>query len=116
MKYNKSEIMKAAWTLYRTAQKWVNKLSFGECLRRAWENAKRTLEATKKLMSNDCMKVINGVRVSLRRTVVADYAMGWIVTGKTYAARKELKSAGFCWDPESSNWCTTDRKVAEYFC
>ena len=28
MKYNKSEIMKAAWTLYRTAQKWVNKLSF----------------------------------------------------------------------------------------
>ena len=62
------------------------------------------------------MKVINGVRLSLRRTVVADYAMGWIVTGKTYAARKELKSAGFCWDPESSNWFTTDRKVAEYFC
>ena len=59
MKYNKSEIMKAAWTLYRTARKWVNKLSFGECLCRAWDNAKRTLEATKKLMSNDCMKVIN---------------------------------------------------------
>ena len=37
-------------------------------------------------------------------------------SGKTYAARKELKSAGFHWDPESSNWFTTDRKVAEYFC
>nr|DAR03199.1 MAG TPA: hypothetical protein [Caudoviricetes sp.] len=115
MKYNKSEIMKSAWNLFKMFQKWADPLSFSECLRRAWDNAKRTLEATKKLMSNDCMKVINGVRLGLRRTVAADYTMGWIVTGKTYAARKELKAAGFRWDPESRNWFTTDRKVAEYF-
>lgn len=42
--------------------------------------------------------------------------MGWIVIGKAYAARKELKAAGFRWDPKSRNWFTTDRKVAEYFC
>lgn len=116
MKYNKSEIMKNAWNLFKMFQKWADPLSFSECLRRAWDNAKRTLEATKKLMSNGCMKVINGVRLGLRRTVAADYAMGWIVTGKTYAAHKELKAAGFRWDPESKNWFTTDRKVAEYFC
>ena len=34
-KYNKSEIMKAAWNIYRMAQKWVDKLTFGECLKRA---------------------------------------------------------------------------------
>lgn len=116
MKYNKSEIMKAAWNLYRMFQKCVTKLSFSECLRRAWANAKNENETTQKLMSNNCCKVICGNRLGLRRTVVADYTMGWIVTGKTYAARKELKSAGFRWDPESSNWFTTDRKVAEYFC
>lgn len=86
MKYNKSEIMKSAWNLFKMFQKWAAPLSFSECLRRAWDNAKRTLEATKKLMSNGCMKVINGSRLGLIRTIAADYTMGWIVTGKTYAA------------------------------
>lgn len=116
MKYNKSEIMKNAWNLFKRFQNWADPLSFSECLRRAWNAAKQFIENTKKLMSNGCMKIINGSRLGLIRTVAADYAMGWIVTGKTYAARKELKAAGFRWDPESRNWFTTDRKVAEYFC
>lgn len=116
MKYNKSEIMKSAWNLLKMSQKWANSLAFSECLRRAWNAAKKSIENTKKLMSNGCMKVTNGSRLGLIRTIAADYAMGWIVTGKTYAARKELKAAGFRWDPESRNWFTTDRKVAEYFC
>lgn len=116
MKYSKSEIMTRAWSLFKMSQKWVDSLTFSECLRRAWGAAKKDVENTQKLMHNGCMKVVNGSRLGIRRTVVADYAMGWIVTGKTYAARKELKAAGFRWDSESSNWFTTDRKVAEYFC
>ena len=116
MKYNKSEIMKAAWGLFNMSQKWVNKLSFAECLRRAWASAKATAVSTKRLLSNDCCKVVNGAMLGIKRTIVDDCTMGWIVTGKTYAARKELKSAGFRWDSEGKNWFTTDRKVAEYFC
>lgn len=42
MKYNRSEIMKAAWTLYRMSKKWTEayRMSFAECLRRAWAKAK----------------------------------------------------------------------------
>lgn len=43
-KYNLSEIMKNAWATYRKFQKYVSKLSFAECLRRAWEEAKKALE------------------------------------------------------------------------
>lgn len=45
MKYNRSEIMAHAWKLFKTAKKWVQSLSFGECLRRAWANAKEALKA-----------------------------------------------------------------------
>lgn len=102
MKYSKSEIMTRAWSLFKMSQKWVDSLTFSECLRRAWGAAKMDVKNTQKLMSNGCMKVVNGSRLGLRRTVVA--------------ARKELKAAGFRWDSEASNWFTTDRKVAEYFC
>lgn len=116
MTYNKSEIMKAAWNLYKTAQKWVSKLSFSECLRRAWANAKKVAANSAKLLSNDCCKVVCGALLGIKHTIVADYTMGWLVTGKTYAARKALKAAGFKWDSDCQHWYTTDRKVAEFFC
>lgn len=116
MKYNKSEIMKAAWNLYKMAQKWVNSLSFSECLRRAWANAKTAIVNSKKILSDDCCKMIRGCLLGIKYTIVGDYTMGWLVTGKTYAARKELKAAGFVWDPYCKQWYTTDRKVAERFC
>lgn len=116
MKYNKSEIMKAAWNLYKMAQKWVNSLSFSECLRRAWGNAKTAIVNSKKILSDDCCKMIRGCLLGIKYTIVGDYTMGWLVTGKTYAARKELKAAGFVWDPYCKQWYTTDRKVAERFC
>lgn len=53
MKYNKSEIMKAAWNLRKMSQKWVNSLSFSECLRRAWANAKKAITNGKKILSDD---------------------------------------------------------------
>ena len=115
MKYNKSEIMKAAWNLRKMSMRWVNSLSFDECLRRAWAKAKETIANTKKLASG-LVKVINGKKVYLDRAVVAcDGKMGWVVTGYTYNARKELKRAGFEFDPEARNWFTYDCQVAEYF-
>lgn len=45
MKYNLSNIFKNAWATYRMAQKWVQKLSFGECLRRSWATAKAAVAA-----------------------------------------------------------------------
>nr|DAH38247.1 MAG TPA: hypothetical protein [Caudoviricetes sp.] len=116
MKYNKSEIMKAAWSLYKMAQKWVSSLSFSECLHRAWANAKKAIINSKKILSDDCCKMIHGCLLGIKYTIVGDCTMGWLVTGKTYAARKELKAAGFEWDPYCKQWYTTDRKVAERFC
>lgn len=43
-KYNLSEIMKNAWATYKKFQKFVQKLPFAECLKRAWEDAKKALE------------------------------------------------------------------------
>ena len=47
MKFNRSEIMKAAWSLYRMSMKWTaaHRLSFSECLRRAWAKAKDEVKA-----------------------------------------------------------------------
>lgn len=45
MKYNKTEIMKAAWNYYRMAQKWVEKKSFSWALKKAWNEAKETVKA-----------------------------------------------------------------------
>lgn len=39
MKYNRSEIMKRAWELYRTFRRWGD--SFGKCLTMAWKEAKQ---------------------------------------------------------------------------
>ncbi len=44
MKYNKSEIMKNAWSLYRTAQNWVENHDFAWALKRAWKAAKEAVK------------------------------------------------------------------------
>lgn len=43
-KYNLSQIMKKAWETYKKFQKFVQKLPFAECLKRAWADAKKALE------------------------------------------------------------------------
>ena len=112
--YNRSEIMKEAWNSYRMAQKWVEKLSFGECLRRAWAKATKAVAGAHSLDQNAAV-VCNGNRVIVRHQFVADVTMGWAVIGDTYRIRKEIKSAGFKWDPETRCWFTTDRAVATRF-
>lgn len=115
MKYNKSEIMKAAWNLYKQAQKWVSKLSFSVCLHRAWESAKNAIASAQKL-AKGCTKMVNGVELSIHHAFSLSGREGWVITGNTFYARKEIKRAGFTWDAEAKYWYTTDRKVAEYFC
>lgn len=109
--YNRSEIMKNAWTMYRTSQKWISKLTFSECLRRSWKQAKE--DAKVNAMLDDCIIIKPEGKLFCRRGIVADYTMGWNITGITFLYRKELRSAGFKWDCESRCWYTTDRKVAE---
>lgn len=43
-KYDLSVIMKKAWATYRKFQSFVSPLSFSECLRRAWAEAKKAAE------------------------------------------------------------------------
>lgn len=45
MKYNRSEIMKAAWKLFKMFKSCISPLSFAECLHRAWVKAKAAAEA-----------------------------------------------------------------------
>lgn len=115
MKYNKSEIMKAAWNLYRTSQKWVSSLSFSVCLHRAWEAAKAAIANAEKL-ANGYTRMIDGVELCVNAALSLSGIRGWVVSGNTYAVRKEIKRAGFSWDAENKYWYTTDRKVAEHFC
>lgn len=42
-KYNLSQIFKKAWETYKKFQSFVTKLSFSECLKRAWDEAKKDL-------------------------------------------------------------------------
>lgn len=115
MKYNKSEIMKAAWNLFKTSQKWVKKLSFSVCLSRAWAAAKKAIVVARTL-ADRCTKIIDGVELSLQHAISLSGREGWVVTGNTFPVRKEIRRAGFVWDAENKYWYTTDRKIAEHFC
>lgn len=98
-KYNKSEIMKAAWNLYRTAQKWVDKLSFGECLRRAWANAKKAARVFTGIVRNI------QVAGTLMHPVLVDVDMDRLtITGNTYPVRQMMRDLGLTWDKERKAW------------
>ena len=114
-KYNKSEIMKKAWELFRTFQRDVSPLSFGECLSRAWHFAKANVARNDRLnrvIENG--ESVNGCYV--RKENAADMGrIGYIITGKTYNFRKELKRFGFRFDGETKCWFTFDRNDAIRF-
>ena len=109
MKYNKSEIMKQAWSLRKLSMRWVSPMSFGECLRRAWRDAKRAVEMERK---------IAGGRVELEIVAGAMCTINTItgtIGGETFKARKALKAAGLRWDPECRQWYG-DRQTIREFC
>lgn len=105
MKYNKSEIFRNAWATYRMAQKWVQKLSFGECLRRAWAKAKETVATAKKIARGTVQIMFD----SCATLVVNLYHR--TVEGNTYRYRKELKSFGLTWDPHERVWEGTTEQL-----
>lgn len=98
-KYNLSQIMKDAWNLFRMAQKWVNKLSFGECLRRAWVNAKQAARVF--------TGIIRNVQVggTLAHPILVNVDMDNLeVTGNTYPVRQMLREAGLGWNSIQKAW------------
>ena len=109
-KYNKSEIMKAAWNLYRTAQKWVDKLSFSECLRRAWANAKKAARVFTGIVRNI------QVAGTLMHPVLVDVDMDRLtITGNTYPVRQMMRDLGLTWDKERKAWAGS-REVLNALC
>ena len=87
MKYNKSEIMKAAWNLFNQSKKWTVSLSFSVCLHRAWEAAKKAIANVSKLASS-YTRTINGVELTVKAAMALNGLRGWVVIGNTYAARR----------------------------
>lgn len=120
-KYNLSKIMATAWAKYRESKKWVDKLSFAECLRRSWKDAKAEIEKPVQLekITNrnfEIGRILYGCLVYMRRGLVAEAGqMGWILSGKTYPIKKVIKEMGFRWDCESRNWYTQDINGARIF-
>lgn len=117
MKYNKSEIMKAAWQMFLKSQKWLAeyRISFAEALRRAWAAAKAAVKAEQDL-THEIGKSVDGWIVWMRPAPIAmSGRMGWVLTGRTFAAKRAIKSLGFQWDVEAKKWFTESREIAIRF-
>lgn len=101
-KYNLSTIMKQAWNTYKKFQSLNTKLSFAECLKRAWSEAKELARII-------AMPVIE-MRVARHDSFTINTLTG-VISGKTYTAKDFIKSnfkatwdgAEKCWiaDPEA---------------
>lgn len=123
MKYDKSKIMKNAWATYKLFQRTDRPLSFGVCLSRAWTAEKRVVaKSAQKAEAEKAIRYEVGKRMSdagavfMKPAVIAEAGrMGWVLSGKTYAARKEIKAMGFRFDSEARNWYTQDKAVAVAF-
>lgn len=98
-KYNLSDIMKKAWAIRKTSLKWITPLTFGECLRRAWAEAK---EASRVFTG-----FVRDVKVAgtLMHPVLINIDMdAMTVTGNTYPVRKLMREIGLTWDAEGKMW------------
>lgn len=109
-KFNLSEIMKKAWSLRKMSLKWVESLSFAECLRRAWRDAK---EAARVFTG-----IVEDIQIggTLMYPVLVDIDMDNLtVTGNTYPVRKLMRELGLDWDKENKVW-TGSRETLNAMC
>lgn len=109
-KFNLSEIMKKAWSLRKMSLKWVESLSFAECLRRAWRDAK---EAARVFTG-----IVEDIQIggTLMHPVLVDIDMDNLtVTGNTYPVRKLMRELGLDWDKENKVW-TGSRETLNAMC
>ena len=63
-KYNLSNIMKKAWTTYKKFKNMVSPLSFSECLKRAWEEAKKATEKVNEITLETVKAATNKLVIS----------------------------------------------------
>ena len=113
--YNKSEIMKEAWRLFRGNKSLAAKYRRGcsWCLKSAWRKAK--IDAKAETLINDAVVPSENGIMYIRYGVVDDCTMGWNVFGKTFYNKREIRRLGFLWSPETKCWYTTDKKTAKSF-
>lgn len=109
-KYNLSKIMKSAWNKFRTFSKMASKLSFGECLKRAWAEAKRAARVFSGLVEDV------QIAGTMMHPVCVDIDMDALtVTGNTFPARKQLAELGLRWNKELKAWCGS-REILNAIC
>lgn len=109
-KYNLSEIMKKAWSLRKISLKWVSPLSFSECLRRAWRDAKEAARVFTGL--------VRDVQVggTLMHPILVNVDMDALtVTGNTFPVRQLMRELGLDWDREAKAW-TGSRETLNAMC
>lgn len=100
MKYNKSEIMKKAWKLYRMAQKWTTPETFAWALKKAWAEAKEVVA------NHSGKHEINFGTMMHPITVIVDMD-SLTVSGNTFNCRREIKGYGCKWDANNKVWTGT---------
>lgn len=109
-KYNLSQIMQDAWSLYRTSKKWVSSLTFGDCLRRAWAKAKEAARVFTGLVRNV------QVAGTLMHPVLVNVDMDALtVTGDTFPVRQLMRELGLDWDKGNKAW-TGSRETLNALC
>ena len=118
MKYNRSEIMKGAWTRYRTCQKYTkHPETFGESLRFVWAMAKARVKAAEEAVRKgiqrmhyseyktryaDCMTVEGSYD---KRTKTIE-VMTKVSKSIGYAVQRAAASNGLC--PHCHTYCHGD--------
>lgn len=100
-KYNLSKIMKNAWNTFKESQKWVKKyqLSFSECLRRAWAEAKAAAKVEELVKSNNGL-----IRMEIGMSRVLVNLGDRIVSGNTYKCKETLKQYGLKFNSYEKYW------------
>ena len=56
-KYNKSEIMSAAWRIYKNNKARGNETTFASCLSLSWKNAKKAVKAHDFWIPKSCIAI-----------------------------------------------------------
>lgn len=118
-KYNLSNIMASAWTLYRKYNanlsrnregKKIIHWTFSDCLKTAWANAKNAARVFTGLVRN--------VQVSgtLMHPILVNVDMDALtVTGNTFPVRQLMREMGLSWDKGNKTW-TGDREALNALC
>lgn len=97
-KYNLSKIMKDTWKIYKDAQTCVAqyRLSFSECLKRAWKEAKE--------IARIIAAPVIEMKVARHDSFTVNTLTG-VISGKTYTAKEFIKSNfKTVWDGTTKSW------------